>query len=128
MGDLLQRGSDWLAKQRHEHLTRPVTYRRAEQSIEVQATVGRTVFRFDDSYGAVIRHVSRDYLIRADDLVIDGGTVTPKRGDRIEEVIGDSIITHEVMGPGRNEPDWRYSDPQRKTLRIHTKQIGADTP
>jgi len=26
------------------------------------------------------------------------------------------------------EPCFRYSDPQRKTLRIHTKNIGEDLP
>jgi len=34
---------------------------------------------------------------------------------------------YEVMAPG-NEPPWRYSDPYRRTLRIHTKLIGAEQP
>ncbi|MEX2670921.1 MAG: hypothetical protein WD294_02300 [Phycisphaeraceae bacterium] len=123
MGDLLQRGTDWLAQQRHEHLTRPVTYRRGDASVEVQATIGRTVFRVDDTYGNVIRHVSRDYLIRAADLVVNDEATVPQRGDRIEEVIGDQLVTHEVMSPDKATGDWRYSDPQRLTLRIHTKQI-----
>jgi len=30
-----------------------------------------------------------------------------------------------VMAPGK-EPAWRYSDPYRKTLRIHTKHVDTE--
>ena len=68
-----------------------VTYERGASSVEVQATIGQTVFRLNDDPGggATIRDVSRDYLIRTADLVLDGETRQPQRGDRIlEEVSG----------------------------------------
>jgi hypothetical protein len=122
--DLLAYGSAWLEDQRHRHLTTTVTYRRDSQSVQVQATVGQTVFRIDGDLGATIRHVRRDYLVRAADLVLPPDTAPslPQRGDRILEASGG---VHEVMGPGGGEPDWRFSDPQRLTLRIHTKEIAT---
>ena len=127
MVDLMAKGSAWLDQQRHRFLTRPVTYQRGASTVALQATVGRTVFRFDDHAGNVTRYVSRDFLVRASDLVLDGYPATPKRGDRIREPHGQRVMIHEVMAPGRDEPDWRYSDPDRQTLRIHTKQTGVES-
>jgi len=124
--DVLHQGLDWLEGQRREHLSRTVTYRRRADSVEVAATVGETVFRLTEDYGAQVRVVRRDYLIAADDLVLGGQQVLPEPGDRIEEADGDRVFIHEVMGPGGGEPDWRYSDPYRKTLRIHAKHVATE--
>jgi len=125
VADLLAQGQAWLNDQRHRHLTRTVTYRRDVQSVQVQATIGRTVFRLDDGSGATVRYVGRDYLIRSEDLVLAGERTLPQRGDLIIEVNDTGgEHQHEVMGPGNGEPDWRYSDPERLALRIHTKEVG----
>ncbi len=126
MTDLLEQGAAWLDDQRHSFLTRTVVYQRGDSSVQVQATVGQTVFRIDDGYGGSVRVVQRDYLIRGEDLVLDGDEVLPQRGDRVREVQGNKVFVHEVMGPGGSEPDWRYSDPHRRTLRIHTKHTGTE--
>ena len=126
MTDLLEQGAAWLDGQRHSHLTRTVTYQRGAFSVQVQATVGQTVFRIDDGYGGSVRVVQRDYLIRGEDLILEGDEVLPQRGDQIRETQGGKVLVHEVMGPGGSEPDWRYSDPQRRTLRIHTKHVGEE--
>jgi len=124
--DALQQGLDWLEGQRREHLSRTVTYRRGADSVQVAATVGETVFRLVEDYGAQVRVVRRDYLIAADDLALNGQRVLPEAGDRIEETDGDRVFVYEVMGPGGGEPDWRYSDPYRRTLRIHTKHVATE--
>ena len=49
----------------------------------------------------------------------------PQAGDKIAEVLGAELVIYEVMAPGR-EPCWRYSDPYRITLRIHTKQVDVE--
>ena len=134
MTDLLAHGATWLADQRKRFLTRTVTYQRTSggvtTSVDLPATVGRTVFRFDSAYGPSIRSVSRDVLITAADLVLDGQLTEPKRGDRIRETAGPVIHVHEVMGPGGasggDEPDWRYSDNERTTFRIHTKHVNEE--
>ena len=41
MGDLLDRGAAFLDAQRHQHLSRPVVYRRGTDEKEVQATAAK---------------------------------------------------------------------------------------
>jgi hypothetical protein len=124
LSDILEAGSNWLQEQRKKHATRPVLYRRGTDSVLVAATVGRTVFEQDDGAGAIIRTEVRDYLIDSVELVLAGIEVLPERGDRIEETQEGSRFVYEVMPIGK-EPHWRYSDPYRKTLRIHTKHIAT---
>ena len=125
MADLLQKGSDWLEGMRTAHASRPVVYVRGTDSVEVSATVGKTVFRLDKGYGVIERVEARDYLILAADIVLGGAAALPKAGDRIREVEGNKAFVYEVMAPG-NESCWRYSDPYRRTLRIHTKHVATE--
>lgn len=128
MTDLLSKGSEWLESQRTEHMTRLVAYQRGTASVELPATVGRTLFRIDKGYGVQEHYESRDYLVLAGDLILGGAPVLPKAGDRVRETDGGKVFVYEVMAPG-NEPAWRYSDPYRQTLRIHTKLVATeDTP
>ncbi len=123
--DLLSQGLSWLEDQRHQHLTRTVTYRRASNEVELAATIGRTVFEQDDHAGGLTRIESRDFLIRAVDLVLASELTLPQPGDRIIETDSIATYTYEVMAPG-SEPPWRYSDVNRSTLRIHTKQVATE--
>ena len=124
MADLLETASNWLEEKRTQHLSRTVTYQRGADTVDVPASIGRTTFEVDDGYGIVQKWESRDFLILATDLVLNGSQTLPERGDRIQEIQGATTFTYEVLAPGK-EPPWRYSDPFRKTLRIHTKQIGV---
>jgi hypothetical protein len=121
--NLLEQSAAWLADQRDTHLSSSVTYQRGGDSVQVPATTGQTVFRFDDAAGGTARYVSRDFLVRVADLVINGEAIEPRRGDQVIETSGGKVYTHEVMPFGSDEPEWRYSDPQRTTYRIHTKLI-----
>jgi hypothetical protein len=123
--DLLAQGAAWLEEQRHQHLTRTVKYERGAESVELAVTIGRTEFEQADEYGVVRRTESRDFLVRTQDLVIGGAQVLPKAGDRIRETDGATAYVYEVMAPG-SEPPYRYSDPYRLTLRIHTKHVGTE--
>lgn len=125
MADLLQIGSDWLADQMKAHAGRSITYRRGANSVTVTATIGRTEFELDDEFGVLRKIESRDFLIAAADLVLNSVTVLPERGDEIDETQGSVTYTYEVMAPGK-EPHYRFSDPYRRTLRIHTKQTDAN--
>jgi len=126
MTNLLKTGSDWLEGMRKEHATSSVVYWRGVNSVTVVATIGQTIFAITDEYNVEVRTVMRDYLIQTADLIIDGSVVTPARGDRIKETVGESVYVYEVMGPGNNEPEWRYSDDFNKTLRIHTKKVDTE--
>ena len=125
MTDLLQKGSEWLEEQRTRHAASTVQYVRGSRSVEITATIGRTTFEVDNGYGVLVRHQSRDFLALAAELILEGELVLPERGDRIRETQGDTTFVYEVMAPGK-EPCWRYSDPYRKSLRIHTKQIDTE--
>jgi hypothetical protein len=122
MANLLAKASEWLENQRRQFATSTVQYVRGSQTAEVSATIGKTTFEVDDGYGVFVRSESRDFLVLADELVLDGVPVYPQRGDRIQETQGAAAFVYEVTAPGR-EPCWRFSDAFRKTLRIHTKQV-----
>lgn len=129
MPDLLEQGSTFLDRRRHEHMTRPVVYLRGGESVALQATVGRTIFEQADQFGIVQRTETRDYLIRAEDLALGGERTLPKAGDRVREPSGGSTLLYEVMAPGATsggEPPFRFSDPYRRTLRVHTKFVGVE--
>jgi hypothetical protein len=125
VADLLDQSSAWLEDQREKHMSRSVIYQRGAYTVDVPATIGSTAFTLDDGAGAILRVESRDYLIRAAHLVLNGVTELPKRGDQIHEMVDGVIFVYEVLGPG-DEPHFRYSDPYRRTLRIHTKQVDTE--
>jgi hypothetical protein len=108
-------------------MTRTVTYIRGADAVDLQATIGRTEFEQVDEYGSLHKIESRDFLVRAQDLVLAGSQTLPQAGDRIRETDGDQAFVYEVMAPG-DEPPFRYSDPNRKTLRIHTKHVATEGP
>ena len=121
MTDLLKTGSDWLAEQLKTNASQPVAYSRGSATNTVLATIGRTMFETSSDLGIVERWESRDYLIQAADLDLG----EPQRGDQIRETQGATTYTYEVMAPGK-EPAFRFSDPYRKTYRIHTKLVGTE--
>ena len=125
MADLLEQSSTWLEEQRVQHMSRTVSYHRDAESVAVQATIGRTVFELDDGMGILEKIESRDFLILAADLALAGAATLPQRGDRIKETAGDKVYVYEVLAPGK-EPHYRFSDPYRKTLRIHSKQVDVE--
>lgn len=126
MQDVLRNGQAWLADQLHEHGATEVTYRRGAEEAQVRATIGRTLLKLDDGYGGVrMVWTDRDYLIRAADLVLGGIPAQPLRGDQIRETVGAQTLVYEVLAPG-DEPPWRWADPHRQMLRIHTKQIATE--
>lgn len=125
MADLLESASNWLENQRTTHRTVTVTYVRGDDTVDVSATIGRTQFEIDNGFGVIERTESRDFLVLTDDLVLASNPTLPMRGDRIRETRGTTTYVYEVMAPGK-EPHWQYSDPFRKTLRIHSKQITTE--
>ena len=126
MGDLLDRGAAFLDAQRHQHLSRPVVYRRGTDEKEVQTTIGKTEFEQADDAGLIHRVESRDFLVRMAELDLGAGPILPRAGDQVRETVGTAVFVYEVNAPG-GQPPWRYSDPYRRVLRIHTKHIGTET-
>jgi len=119
VGDLLRQGRQWLEQRRIAHCSSPVTYRRGETELPVNATLGRTEYEVEDESGLRIGAEVKDFLISDDELTSTFGE--PEAGDQI---IADGIV-YEVMSLA-GQGHWRWSGPHRITMRIHTKDIGAD--
>jgi len=123
MGNLLEDASRWLARKIQRHASQTIHYQRGSSVLQVLASPGRTEFAVDDGQGGVrIEHTDRDFLVRAEDFFLDGRLAEPMRGDRIEEYAGRGTFLYEVLAP-TGHPVWRYDDPYRQMIRIHTKLI-----
>jgi hypothetical protein len=122
MTDMLRKGQEWLSSKLTEHASREVVYRRDELGAVLKATIGKSMYDQDDGEGIVTRSQVRDFLIDTQSLLLSVIGSLPRRGDTIVEIDGDTTFIFEVMALG-GDPPWRYSDPFRLKLRIHTKQI-----
>jgi hypothetical protein len=124
VADLLATGSAWLADQLKKHASTRVYYKRAAAAVQLSATIGRSEFDGTDTDGHLLRFQSRDYLVDAQDLVIDDVPTEPKPGDQIIEGDLDNGFVYEVMPVGE-EGCWRWADSFRIKYRIHTKYVGT---
>jgi hypothetical protein len=126
MADMLRTGQEWLANQLKTHASSTVVYQKGVSQASVVAIIGRTLMKIEDGYGGVhMQWTDRDFLIAPNELVLASSQVLPERGDTIRESMDGKVYIYEVNAPG-SEPPWRWSDPHRKLLRIHTKQIGIE--
>jgi len=117
MGDMLRTACSWLTQQRKTHCASSIAYSRGPLEATFEATFGQTAYEVQDEFGVLIVAHAPDFLLSAADLA--AVFVEPALGDRIE---ADGKL-YEVMRIG-GEGVWRYSDPHRQTMRIHTKEIG----
>lgn len=100
------------------------------EEVETLAIPGHTEFEVLNSDGVVIRLQSRDFIIDAAVLVdLSGESFLPARGHRILEQVaehenGKRYTVYEVMRLDKGEDIWRYANPRRTAIRIHTKRLG----
>jgi len=118
VGDLLRQESQWLEQRRLAHCSSQVIYRRGGQEQELGAMFGQTQYEVQDDFGLVVTAHVMDFLLAAADFAPVFGE--PEAGDRI---IADGVA-YEVMDLA-NQGHWRWSDPYRTTMRIHTKKVGT---
>ena len=120
MADYLSTGMAKLEEIRKGYMASNVTYKRGSNTVTVAATKGRSVRDEETESGVMLRHEIIDFLIATADLILSGSQVEPEVGDQILETVGSVVLTYKVV-PLETEGHFRYSDPQRNTLRIHTK-------
>lgn len=105
---------------------KPVIYRRGEYSCTWQAVQGTTTFETTDANDVSVSFESVDFIGKSDELILDeeptAGPIEPARGDRIWKRQGNSTLEYEVLCLN-GQPAYKYSDPERFTIRIHTKLI-----
>lgn len=117
MTNLLKNGIDFLAQKLKAYASETVIYKRGLNSISIQATFGKTDYQIEDDSGLKIGGSVIDFLFAAQDLVINGTQTTPQAGDQIQ--INSAIYEAMFLPDGY----WRYSDPYRTIIRLHTKEI-----
>lgn len=128
MANRMKWASDWLQKQREEHLSQLVTYHRGDAVVQVRTPIGNEAFETIVGFGLVVKDEHRSFLIIADKLVLPGvGKTTPERGDRIREKQPDDTVgVYEVMAPGGGDNHWDWVDKFQKMLAAHTKLVDTE--
>lgn len=128
MANLFDAADAWLDATLKEHASESVAYsREPHDSVEVQAVRGNMPMRVAGDFGPRIDFTMQDWLILAADLTFGGETEEePRRGDLIVAVRRGMQQTYQVMSPGGDEPEWRWSGAGGTTRRIHTKLIAEE--
>lgn len=116
MTNLLNHSLDWLEQKLLGFCSSPVQYRHDSQTITLNAVFGKTDYQVDNELGLRVGSVVWDFLIDAQML-----GMTPQAGD-VMVVNGKQFEVMALSGQGC----WRWTGPNQKTYRIHTKEIGSD--
>ncbi len=127
MVDVLEDAAEWLGEQFEEHVSRLVRYERDGEFVLLKVTVGRTEYQASNEYGGIInKWTDRDFIFPAEDLVFSDGRATPEEGDKIHELDPNDSVnrTYEVMIEN-DQQCFRFCDPYRKVLRVHTKETAT---
>lgn len=120
---LIETGLAWLEAQRKRHLTILVTYNRGASETPCQASLAKSVFELADEYGRFERIETQDFIFAIEDIA---SLMPPERGDQItREGVGGKNLTYEVMSPAGG-PHYRYPEPDRLSVRLHTKLVSED--
>ena len=119
MYDLLADAESWLADVHKASVSQDVVYQRGSSSVSLKATAGSTDSMQTDQGGVLVGYTSRNWLIQAADLVLDGRTVVPEVGDTI--VHGGRVFR--VTTDNSGEKPFRDSGSNGVTWRIYTKVV-----
>ena len=123
MADRFRTAAAFRARMRDRSNAVAVTYRRGGRTLAVSAAIGQSTFEQVSTSGIVSTFQSRDYLIAASVLVLDGAEIEPAAGDRILET-DPRTGTVRVFGVmSGDQPCWRWHETACLTRRIHTKRI-----
>ena len=89
MADLLQTGSEWLAARLKASASQLVTYKRGGDSVVISATLGTSDEEVFDSSGAASMHTKRtDFIVTAEDLILDSMARAVKARAEFDAYIG----------------------------------------
>ena|SRR5688572_16406788 len=99
-----------------------IRYVRGDQEIPLKAVPGTTRYELTDSDGRIISAQTRDYLIIADELLLDGAPVEPQREDKIIQSQADGEHTYKLLELPASKC-WRWSDEQHVRYRVHTTEV-----
>jgi hypothetical protein len=87
--------------------------------VQIIASKGRTVYVIED--GVTVQEiVMEDFIFDAVDLVLNGRVVLPVAGDRIDRIVGDSVVTYEVTEQSGKQAYSFINEASRERIRAHT--------
>lgn len=121
MPDLMQQRAAFVSAQAHANMASPVIYRRGSAMIRLDAGRGRSQMTEIAADGATIQHESRDFFVRASDLVFGVSQALPELGDTIIDLVSIPERKFEVLSIAGSPHFTR--DSHGLTFRIHTKEI-----
>lgn len=128
MPNLLKSGLAWLTQTLIANASEPVVYRRGADEVEVDAVFGAKLMKISDAAGWLrVEWSDMDFCIAAASLVVCGDVVTPAEDDEVTITLDDGSRETYRVYRFEQEPAWRWADPHRSMVRIHTKQVGTDT-
>ena len=126
--NILGAAATWLAGQLAQSVSVPVTYIRGALTCPLAATLGYSLLKVKSPGNAVAVHIVRtdaDWIFQAATLILGGVTVLPVRMDVIQRLWPDGVTRqYQVLPYGADEPEYRFVDPERTMIRLHTKYIG----
>lgn len=124
--DRIEAGMERLKDRMRARAGKPIVYLSGDREIALCATYGPKLLRLSDGEGnAWVEWTDMSFVVAGEDLTVSGARVEPRRGDRIVLRAGDDYETFEVL-PFGGEPLWRWCDPYRKQLRVHTKRVAVE--
>lgn len=117
ISNMMRRRASFLAEKSKLHKAEIVTYQRGSDSVQVYAEIGSTDYTIENVEGFSLGGEIVDFLIEADDLILNSVTVLPEFGDRIT-VTGRGVYEVAKLP---TDGEYRHSDTYGYRLRIHTK-------
>ena len=111
----------FLAEKLSQAAGESVTYARGTETVELTAWPGSSLFAVSAPAGqARVLRADADWLFKAADLAFGGALATPQKDDCLTVVRDGLRLVYEAATP-TGETVWRYSDPQRTVIRLHTR-------
>ena len=83
--------------------------------------MGTSFFEKYDENGKDLSINTQDFIFYAVDLIINGSETTPADGDYVML----NGLKYVVGGGGVSDQNFKYSDPYRTRIRVHTVTDGA---
>ena len=111
---MLKNGLNWLADIQKEKMSEDVLYASKGNARHVKAVVCNTEVEVDGDDAQSFTANYADFIFHSEDIA-----GTPEPGDRITYAGKIYEIRKDSISGG-----WRYADPYRNRIRVHTQIIG----
>jgi hypothetical protein len=126
VANLLEDGARWLGRRLQESAGIAGTYARGgtESNPIVGVAAQHEYEVVDDESGLPTKVIAYDWTFTADELVIAGDPVTPRKGDRWKTTTNGANEVFEVVPIGKR-PCFERADTSGVLLVVHTKKVSG---